>query len=236
LPLQRGRMVEDISHLTLFRMISRSWHEYYNKDSSIGVHLNSLAGHACLLEEVIRQNPKRILEVGSGTGVMAVFFSWLGYGVVSVDNNRGVLDQAERLNRDLNGHSKYKLADAFELSSEFARDSFDVAFSQGFFEHFSDQEIHQLVTQQLAVANCVIFSVPSKYYGVREYGNERLLLPTEWRVVLKEFSNVCIRDYHQKVRSLSSIIRKSLISPSWIIPWKQNEHVLVTVRRDDSPR
>ncbi len=79
-----------------------------------------------------------------------------------------------------NRSCSYAFADAFRLSETFRRDEFEVTFSQRFFEHFSDEDIGKLIREQLTVSPIVIFSVPSKWYGVRDFGNERLMTAGEW--------------------------------------------------------
>ncbi len=56
--------------------------------------------------------------------------------------------------------------------------------SQGFFEHFQDDEIVALLRQQLRVANHVVFSVPNRAYGRKDRGDERLMTRDEWDAVL----------------------------------------------------
>ncbi len=68
--------------------------------------------------------------------------------------------------------------DAFNLP--FADGAYDVAFSQGFFEHFEDADIENLLREQARVARRVVFSVPNAAYGVQDFGNERLLTKPAW--------------------------------------------------------
>jgi ubiquinone/menaquinone biosynthesis C-methylase UbiE len=68
--------------------------------------------------------------------------------------------------------------DAFHLG--FPDDFFDAAFSQGFFEHFSEEEIALLLEEQTRVARHVVISVPNHAYRVRDFGNERLLSRQQW--------------------------------------------------------
>jgi ubiquinone/menaquinone biosynthesis C-methylase UbiE len=74
-------------------------------------------------------------------------------------------------------------ADAFSLP--FPAQSFDVAFTAGFFEHFSDDEIGRLLSEQLRVARRVVFSVPNAAYPSRDFGNERLMSRAQWDALLR---------------------------------------------------
>ena len=193
--------------------------------------MRSLAGHAPLFDGIIECEPRRILEVGSGTGIMPTFLSWLGYDLSSVDNDREVLAQAEKLTDKLHGKCSYAYGDAFDLLAVFPKDSFDAVFSQGFFEHFSDDQIRALIRQQLAVSRTVIFSVPSRYYRVLDFGNERLLSERDWRMILKPFSVRYVTGYHPRLRGIKSLVRDS-IRPWRLMPWRQPEHWLIRIDRE----
>jgi ubiquinone/menaquinone biosynthesis C-methylase UbiE len=79
----------------------------------------------------------------------------------------------------------FKKADAFNLP--FDDDSFDVCFSQGFFEHFADDDIRKLLWEQLRVSRKVLFSVPSFWYPRQDFGDERLMKKEDWLRILSEF-------------------------------------------------
>ena len=79
----------------------------------------------------------------------------------------------------------FKKADAFNLP--FDDDSFDVCFSQGFLEHFSDDDIRKLLREQLRVSRKVLFSVPSFWYPRQDFGDERLMKKEDWLRILSEF-------------------------------------------------
>lgn len=63
---------------------------------------------------------------------------------------------------------------------------FDVSFSNGVLEHFSDQKIILAIKQQLKIAQVVIISVPTKYFSQSEalYGDERYLPLDHWRLLI----------------------------------------------------
>lgn len=187
------------------------WGKYYNKIPTLKEYLGNLLTHAEFLEEIIKENPKRILEVGIGTGGMSIFLSHLGYEVIGIDNDRNVLKNAKKLNKKLNGNAKFLYCDAFKLDKKFPKNFFDVVFSQGFFEHFGNEEIKELLNKQLKLAKkAVIFSVPSKYYGQKDFGNERLMSVKEWRKILKKFPIKSIFEYGSCF---------SIRKPAWTI-WK----------------
>jgi ubiquinone/menaquinone biosynthesis C-methylase UbiE len=169
------------------------WGQFYKeKNRSIADLLVNVASHKEFIQTIVDNAPIKnagdahLLEVRTGTADMSIFLSWLGYKIISVDNNQEVIENA--INRDLiRTASTLKIfkEDAFNLS--FSSKSFALAFSQGFFEHFSDKDIAKLVKEQLRVAKKVIFSVPSFWYPRRDFGNERLMKIEEWLDILKDF-------------------------------------------------
>ena len=86
----------------------------------------------------------------------------------------------------LNGKVIFQIADAHNLP--FNNDSFDLCFSQGFFEHFDDEDIIKLIQEQLRVAKVIIFSVPTFWYPIQDFGDERLMKKEEWLEILSQFN------------------------------------------------
>lgn len=167
----------------------KTWNEYYkNAYFPLSEYLGNLSAHAPFINEIIKEKPNKILEVGIGTGSMSIFLSHLGYNVIGIDNDKTVLNRARNLNKLLNGNAKFMYCDAFKINKFFKENEFDIVFSQGFFEHFSDFQIIDLLNKQLKVAHrAIIFSVPTKYYGKKDFGNERLLTLAQWKKILNEF-------------------------------------------------
>jgi protein-L-isoaspartate O-methyltransferase len=60
------------------------WDKFYERKFLLQDYLANLYLHAPLLEEIIKENPQKILEVGIGTGSMSIFLSYLGYEVVGI--------------------------------------------------------------------------------------------------------------------------------------------------------
>ncbi len=161
------------------------WEQYYKERSlSLERYINNIWDHKPLLIEVA-SGGGNILEVATGTGNLSIFLSHLGYNVVSIDNNDGVLRIAQQNNGNFKGRVTFKKADAFNLP--FDDDSFDVCFSQGFFEHFADDDIRKLLREQLRVSMIVLFSVPSFGYPRQDFGDERLMKKGDWLRILSEF-------------------------------------------------
>ena len=162
------------------------WEQYYKQRlPSLERYINDIWDHKPFLVEVASSG-RDVLEVGTGTGNLSTFLSHLGYNVVSIDNNDHVLKLAQQ-SHNINPKEGVTLmkADAFNLP--FDDDSFDVCFSQGFFEHFADDDIRKLLTEQLRVSRKVLFSVPSFWYPRQDFGDERLMKKEDWLKILSEF-------------------------------------------------
>lgn len=162
-----------------------SWSKYYDEALTVESMLGNLYGQREFLGEISRSKAKKILEVGSGSGAMAVFLSWLGFEVTSIDIDPEVITKAELEAKKINGNVKFMVADGFNMP--FKDDSFDLVIHQGLLEHFSDKEIVSLITEQLRCAPKVLFSVPNHLYMKKDFGNERLMDKEAWEHILSQF-------------------------------------------------
>lgn len=159
-----------------------SWEAYYAPELTWYAHLRNVLHHLPMFRAIRRLHPRRVLEVGAGSGSHSICLSYFHPHVVSVDLSRQLIERCTRHNRRLRGRARFLATDAFNLA--FADGAFDVAFSQGFFEHFSDEEIARLLAEQSRVARYVVLSVPNRSYRVQDFGDERLLSRAEWEALL----------------------------------------------------
>lgn len=162
-----------------------SWSEYekwsFSLTKDVLAHLQFLV--CCLVFGFSR----RLLEVGSGTGLQSTFLSYFGGEVVSVDLYRQVARMARDVSRYYKGREvAFVVADARFLP--FKADSFGLCFSQGLLEHLSDRTIVDIVCEAKRVAlDKLLFSVPSANFPEQDFGDERLMFPYQWRVILSQF-------------------------------------------------
>lgn len=159
------------------------WGYFYSKSYDLDYLIQNTACHREMFDLIFEENPKKVLEVGIGTGSMSIFLSYLGFDVTALDNDKQVLSKAKKLANKLNGKVKFLLGDAFKIP--FKDNSFDVVFHQGLLEHFSDEEIYHLLDEQLRIGRIVILSVPNNLYKQKDFGNERLLSNEYWDNLLK---------------------------------------------------
>lgn len=161
----------------------KKWVDFYGDPVEYSFFISELYSHTKLILSVIEERPTTILEVGVGSGKFSIFFSWLGVKVTGIDNNKKIVRTATLNNRKLNGTAFFHVADAYSLP--YKANTFDCAFSHGFFEHFNDDAIVALLQEQLRVAKTVIFTVPNNYYRHLDLGNERLLSAERWDNLLR---------------------------------------------------
>lgn len=69
------------------------------------------------------------------------------------------------------------------MNLQYKNNTFDVSYSNGVLEHFSDEEIVETLKQQMNISKYVIFGIPSTYFNMNEkmLGNERGLTLDEWK-------------------------------------------------------
>ncbi|OGZ41603.1 MAG: hypothetical protein A3C80_00160 [Candidatus Ryanbacteria bacterium RIFCSPHIGHO2_02_FULL_45_43] len=155
------------------------WKDFYTK-KEVTPHfvLENICVHRALLTEIFKERPRAVLEVGIGTGTMSAFLSLSGIECIGVDNNDAIVTAANGVNKILGAHAIFHKADASSLP--FKNLYFDIVFSQGFFEHFTDDAIIIFLREQLRVGKKVILSVPNNFYPKKDIGNERLLTKEYW--------------------------------------------------------
>lgn len=66
-------------------------------------------------------------------------------------------------------------------------EKYDVCYSIGILEHYSDNEIIDLINKQISISEYVIFEIPTKYFDEdkKMCGNERYLSLHYWRKLIK---------------------------------------------------
>lgn len=174
-----------------------SWNEYYKKEFGVRDLFGNLYGQKEFADELAHQScDSKFLEVGSGSGTFAIFLSWLGFKVVSIDLDAKVLEGARTNAQKFNAQVSFQVADTFKLP--FVDNSFDVIFHQGLLEHFKDDDIRRMLDEQLRVAKRVIFSVPNNFYPRKDFGDERLMTKLAWENILNKYKIIKSQNYSLK--------------------------------------
>ncbi len=176
-----------------------SWEQYYDQhDKSISVErIESVKQiHRVFLDVLLQQGKSIATEVGIGTGTMGFTLSCLAkeqaitLNVYELDYSIKFLKAA----KDFNGSSSinYVQADTFTLPFSAVHRNNHMIFHQGLLEHFSNEEIQQMLIEQLRVADTVIATVPSYEYvfqaGLR--GDERLMSLEQWTDIIQPIAQI----------------------------------------------
>jgi protein-L-isoaspartate O-methyltransferase len=163
-----------------------SWDETYTEVETEEKMLRWVTTHHPMMVPLMKC--ARVLEVGTGTGVLSGFLAKTGVSVTSLDLSQPVLNVAAGFWDLLGVKVTAVCGDGTKLNLR--DDSFDAVFSQGLWEHFSDEAVRQFAREGLRVAPVVYASIPSALYprvgrrGPGLVGNERFLTAKRWMAIL----------------------------------------------------
>lgn len=162
-------------------------------------------------------NNGKILEVGSGTGIVCSQLASEGFDVTGIDVNEHIIKLAKELEREYFGERKVKYIKKSMFELDFQEKEFDLAYSVGVLEHFDDNMIIDTIKQQLRIAKKVIIVIPTKWFDDDEtlHGDDRFLTLKHWRnminksggKVIKEYSYPFKQKYYQKIKNIRKIFR-----------------------------
>ena len=107
---------------------------------------------------------RKVLELGIGTGAIAIPLANKGFQVTGLDNDREALMMAKNNKGQFAQNPEtlqLLMADMYQ-KLPFANQAFDACISYGLLEHFLDKDLVQLFDEQFRVAPTVIAMVPVK--------------------------------------------------------------------------
>ena len=138
------------------------WEAYFRRSKNLfGTGPNDFA-RRCL--SVIPKKGGRILDLGCGEGLDAVFFASHDYDVVGVDFSVTAARSAREDSRHLERRVQFVVADMSKGALPFVEKSFDVAFSHLGLHYFDDAKTTQVfaeIRRVLAPDGIFAFSVKS---------------------------------------------------------------------------
>jgi glycosyltransferase involved in cell wall biosynthesis len=141
----------------------------------------------------------RTCETGVGTGFGAIWLSLRGVRAEGIDYSMPVVERARQTNNVLGGSATFRYGNLFHLFEETQQiglGHYHVIHHQGVLEHFGVPWIRAALAQQVALAEWVVFSVPSVHYNCEpEFGDERLLPIEEWERILAPFDIAELHHY-----------------------------------------
>lgn len=169
-----------------------SWYEVYLKDiekkGNLEFYVKDKIKNKKVLIDLIKKYScnKKIIESGSGTGVLSTYMASIDFDVIGIDIDENILKLSKKISKNYSSKNKpvFLKKSIFELDYD---NTFDVSFSNGVLEHFSDEEIITTLKQQMKIAKFVIFGIPTKYFKQSEamYGDERYMNFSFWRNLVK---------------------------------------------------
>jgi len=163
------------------------WEEFYKPfhKKDYEQHIEAWKGFC---HRVAKFAPKKgkILEMGSGTGMMSIYLSKMGFYAIGLDNNSEMVRRAKNLVLEVGGKARFACHDLFNLDLKVVG-TYRVVFSQGLLEHFTDVQIRKALEIQFKIAPIVIFSVPLDKFGHQSKGDERLLSDSFWRRMIARY-------------------------------------------------
>jgi len=147
-----------------------------------------------------------ILETGFGTGYALIGLTQQlrGVAIEGIESSYKLLDRCLILIQKMDSSAVATIGDIFD--SSIYKTEPQLIYHQGLLEHLSDDEIKQLLNLQTTNSFAVIFSVPSKFYGKQDFGDERLLTLEEWKKILKPFEIHQLR-YYDDNRHILGILK-----------------------------
>lgn len=179
-----------------------SWYEVYLKDiekkGTLENYVDDKIKNKKVLINLIKKYSKKnkLIESGSGTGVLSTYMASLGYDVTGIDIEENILKLSKKIAKNYNSKNKpnFQKKNIFELN--YRKNTFDVSFSNGVLEHFTDEQIIDTLKQQMKIAEIVIFGIPTKYFNQEEamYGDERYMSYKFWRNLINNAGGMILEE------------------------------------------
>jgi SAM-dependent methyltransferase len=183
------------------------WEDYYNQEITMERFINVVSGFLAPFLDVIKKygNGKKGLEAGCAEGLSSIYLSHLGYEITALDINESLIKKGRAANDFLRGNVNFVVGDLFEIDA-LITERYDFCFSQGVLEHFTPEHIIDLLDKQLIIAQRVIFSVPTRRHGIRDFGDENLWTYREWLSILSKFNIVYSFGFLPKKNRIQSLL------------------------------
>lgn len=197
------------------------WYQIYLKEIEEKDNLNNYilykVSHKRKFIELIKKysKNKKIIECGCGTAIISTYIASLGYDVTAIDIDKKILGLAKKIAKDFPSSNKPKFEEK-NIIKDKIKEHYDVAFSNGVLEHFSDKEIKKIIKNHLTFADYLVIGIPTKFFDDDEalYGDERFLKLSYWRELIKDAGGKIIEEcsYHymtpkEKLQNIRKIFR-----------------------------
>jgi len=186
----------------------KSYHE--NLEWHLAAHIRN---EAPLLHWMMALKPKRVIEVGAGTGKGAVIVKrLLPHAVVYATDINPVVCEGIRKVVEM-GSVSVIVEVTSVLHLPYCNSSFDVCYSTGLMEHFSVEDMIKGVKEQLRISRYVIVEVPTLIWFLENrsaQGGELQLPKMEWLRLLRDLGYIL--DFYLVGAPLEEIIISVLMT------------------------
>ena len=163
-----------------------------------------------LIKLIKKYSPnKKIAEAGAGTGIISTYMASLGYNVTEIDIDSKIQSLAKKIAKDYYKDAKINFAKKDILKLDYKEKEFDVIFSNGVLEHFSDEDIKKILTCQIKQSNYVIVGIPTSFFNDEEalHGDERFLDISYWRNLINKAGGTIIEEISFDYRTLKEVFQ-----------------------------
>lgn len=152
--------------------------------------------HMPFLNKILSQNTSLAIEIGIGTGMLGYSLSQLAtergldLEIIELDYCFNFLQDAKIFRDELK--TSFINADTFNLPFDSTSRNNRITFHQGLLEHFTDEEIISMLSEQLRISKTIIATIPSHEYAFKEglRGDERLMPIEDWIALISRKFNV----------------------------------------------
>ena len=174
--------------------MKKTWYQLYleeiNKKGTMENYVDDkIKTKKVLINLIKKYSPnKKIIEAGSGTGVLSTYLASLGFDAMAIDIDSEILELSKKIAKNYGAKKKPKFKIDSILDLKYKDNEYDVSFSNGVLEHFTDEDIINSLKQQMRISRTVIFGIPTKYFKQSEamYGDERYLSLNYWRKLIEK--------------------------------------------------
>lgn len=124
-----------------------------------------------------------------------MFLGQSGYVVTGVDSDPDMIKLAMSIAIQQESSVLFKVDDIKTLKT--IQGHFDVVFSNGVMEHFSDNDIAAILNRHLSISDYVVVSVPSDFFtdDQRMYGDERFMSTDQWHSILSKVHGSIVEEF-----------------------------------------
>ena len=182
-------------------METETWGGYYRKKmikfgGALEYHKRRILENSTFIEQLSHGSDggKKIIELGMGFGSVLVELSNLGFNVMGIDNDFGMAHLANDSIKQI-GKNNIKITLSDVRCIGIKDQAFDLSFSHGLMEHFSNEDAQRMIKEALRISNRFIFVVPTELATIpltrkildlskQFHGDERYQSIKDWEKII----------------------------------------------------